>query len=204
MPEPVSNVVGKAVPLEVDDVDTDQIIPAEFLKLIQRKGLGQYLFYAWRYQNMKLTNQFILDDAKYRDAKVLVASRNFGIGSSRENAVWAIADFGIRCVLASSFGDIFYTNASKNGLVCIRLPAETLRELRQQAASGDLILDVDIARSTITSPKGVISFQIEPDVRERLLKGYDDIEITLSNYGGELAEHEARMQKFFRPNVPSE
>ncbi|MCS7129454.1 MAG: 3-isopropylmalate dehydratase small subunit, partial [Candidatus Caldarchaeum sp.] len=137
VPEAVVRVVGKAAPLEADDVDTDQIIPAEFLKVIERKGLGRYLFYRWRYDDRGgLKGDFVLDRPEFRDAKILVAGRNFGIGSSRENAVWALTDFGIRCVIASSFGDIFYVNASKNSLVCVKLPEDKVSQLRNMAKQG--------------------------------------------------------------------
>ncbi|MDW8044135.1 MAG: 3-isopropylmalate dehydratase small subunit, partial [Nitrososphaerota archaeon] len=151
MPEPVVRVVGKAAPLEADDVDTDQIIPAEFLKVIERKGLGRFLFYRWRYDDRgALKGDFVLDRPEFRDAKILVAGRNFGIGSSRENAVWALTDFGIRCVIASSFGDIFYGNASKNGLVCIKLSDENVSKMRNLAKTGNLQVAVDLESQTIT------------------------------------------------------
>ena len=200
MPEPVVRVVGKAAPLEADDVDTDQIIPAEFLKVIERKGLGRYLFYRWRYdESGRLRGDFVLDRPEYRDAKILVAGRNFGIGSSRENAVWALTDFGIRCVIASSFGDIFYTNASKNGLVCIRLPDETVTKLRNKAKTGTLTLAVDLSTQTIEAEGETIPFNIEPHIRERLVKGLDDIQITLEKYVDKIAEYEVRMPEFLKP-----
>jgi 3-isopropylmalate/(R)-2-methylmalate dehydratase small subunit len=181
--EPLTRVVGKAAPLEADDVDTDQIIPAEFLKVIERKGLGRYLFYRWRYDERGvLTGDFVLDRPEYRDAKILVAGRNFGIGSSRENAVWALTDFGIRCVIASSFGDIFYNNASKNGLLCVRLPEEKVLELRRKAVGGALTVEIDLPAQTIKAGNQVIGFEIEPHIKKRLVEGLDDIQITLEKY----------------------
>ncbi len=198
--QPVIRVVGKAAPLEADDVDTDQIIPAEFLKVIERKGLGRYLFYRWRYDEKgALKGDFILDRPEFREARILVAGKNFGIGSSRENAVWALTDFGIRCVIASSFGDIFYNNASKNGLICIRLPEETVAQLREKARSGTLTLDVDLEAQAIIHPSGRIGFQMEPHIRERLMKGLDDIEWTLTHYQEKLAEYERRMPEYLKP-----
>jgi 3-isopropylmalate dehydratase small subunit len=158
-------VEGKAAPLEVDDVDTDQIIPAEFLKVLERRGLGRYLFYRWRYEGGKLTGNFVLDRPE-------------------------------------SFGDIFYGNASKNGLVCVRLSEEEVREIRERAKSGDLVLRVDVERGVVEAPYGkVYRFEMEPHVRERLVKGLDDIEITLSRYGDAIRRYEERMPRFVRPRL---
>ncbi|MEM4574088.1 MAG: 3-isopropylmalate dehydratase small subunit [Candidatus Caldarchaeum sp.] len=200
MPEPVVRVVGKTAPLEADDVDTDQIIPAEFLKVIERKGLGKYLFYRWRYDEKGgLKGDFVLDRPEFRDAKILVAGRNFGIGSSRENAVWALTDFGIRCVIASSFGDIFYGNASKNGLVCVKLSEENVAKLRNMAKSGNLLVSVDLQSQTVSYAGETISFNMEPYIRERLMKGLDDIQITLEKYSGKISEYESRMPEYLKP-----
>ena len=200
MPEPVRVVEGKAAPLEADDVDTDQIIPAQFLKLIEKRGLGKYLFYRWRYdESGRLKGDFILDRPEFRDAKILVAGRNFGIGSSRENAVWALTDFGIRCVIASSFGDIFYSNASKNGLVCVKLPEEKVTELRELAKQGNLVLTVDVENQLVKTPREEIRFEIEPHIKERLVKGLDDIAITLSKYEDRIRDYESKMPSFLIP-----
>ncbi len=200
MPEPISYIVGKAAPLEADDVDTDQIIPAEFLKVIERRGLGRFLFYRWRYDDKgDLRSDFILNRQEFSEAKILVAGRNFGIGSSRENAVWALTDFGIRCVIASSFGDIFYNNASKNGLACIKLDSEKVNHLRKLAKNGDLILTVDIEYQTIHSRYGSIKFEMEPHVKERLVKGLDDIQLTVEKYIGRIVEYEAKMPEYLKP-----
>ncbi len=176
MPEPLREVIGKACPLEADDVDTDQIFPAQFLKVIERRGLERYLFYRLRY-----------------------AGKNFGIGSSRENAVWALSDYGIRCVIASSFGDIFYTNASKNGLLCVRLSNQEVRDLRERAASANLTLSVDLASQTISDGKTTLAFEVEPYIKERLLKGMDDVAFTLENYEAEIREYERRIPRFVIP-----
>ncbi|MCX8202787.1 MAG: 3-isopropylmalate dehydratase small subunit [Nitrososphaeria archaeon] len=200
MPEPVTIVEGKAAPLDADDVDTDQIIPAEFLKVLQRKGLGKYLFYRWRYEGGQLTGRFVLDRPEFRDAKILIAGRNFGIGSSRENAVWALLDFGVRCVVATSFGDIFYGNAAKNGLVCVRLSEREVLELREAARSGGLMARVDVVNGTIESSNGrTYRFEMEPHVRERLVKGLDDIQLTLEMYEEEIRRYEERMSRFAIP-----
>jgi 3-isopropylmalate dehydratase, small subunit (EC 4.2.1.33) len=201
MPEPITVMRGKAAPLEADDVDTDQIIPAEFLKIIEKRGLGKYLFYRWRYsEDGSKKPGFALDDPKFRDASILIAGKNFGIGSSRENAVWALVDFGIRCIIASSFGDIFYNNASKNGLLCIKLPEDKVRQLRESARSGELYLTIDLPAQAITTPVGEsIRFEIEPHVKERLVKGLDDIAITLSKYGEKIKKFEEGMPRFLMP-----
>ncbi len=200
MPEPVKKIVGKAVPLDADDVDTDAIIPAQFLKVIERRGLGKYLFYRWRYDEQgRITGEFILDKPEYEGATILIAGRNFGIGSSRENAVWALMDFGIKCVIASSFGDIFYNNSAKNGLVCVRLPEDVVRQLRERARGGDLTLTVDVENQKITYRGGEIGFEIEPHIKERLVKGLDDIAITLSMYEERIREYEEKMPSFLKP-----
>ena len=204
MPEPLTRVVGKAAPLEADDVDTDQIIPAEFLKVIERRGLGRYLFYRWRYDERGvLRGDFVLDRPEYRDARILVAGRNFGIGSSRENAVWALTDFGIRCVIASSFGDIFYNNASKNGLLCIRLPDEEVLELRRKAVGGALTVEIDLPAQTIKAGEQVMVFDIEPHIKKRLVEGLDDIQLTLEKYLEKIRKYEQVMPRYLEPRPRS-
>ncbi|MEM1922704.1 MAG: 3-isopropylmalate dehydratase small subunit [Nitrososphaerota archaeon] len=201
MPEPVKKIRGKAAPLEIDDVDTDQIIPAQFLKVLTRKGLGAYLFYRWRFDEEGRPKEgFVLDRPEFRDATILVAGRNFGIGSSRENAVWALMDYGIRCVIASSFGDIFYGNSVKNGLLCIRLEDERVKSLRAEAAKGGLFLDIDVEAEKITMPSGeVIKFSLEPAVKKWLLEGLDEIEATIRGYDEKIREYENRMSHFKMP-----
>jgi len=200
MPEPLREVIGKACPLEGDDVDTDQIFPAEFLKVIERRGLERYLFYRLRYDEKgNVHGLFVLDRPAFRGARILVAGKNFGIGSSRENAVWALTDYGIRCVIASSFGDIFYNNASKNGLLCVRLPNEEVRDLGERAASANLTLSVDLERQTISEGKKTMPFEVEPYIKERLLKGMDDVAFTIENYEAEIREYESRIPRFVIP-----
>ena len=190
--------------MEADDVDTDQIIPAEFLKVIERRGLGRYLFYRWRYDERGvLRGDFVLDRPEYRDARILVAGRNFGIGSSRENAVWALTDFGIRCVIASSFGDIFYNNASKNGLLCIRLPDEEVLELRSKAVGGALTVEIDLPAQTIKAGEQVMVFDIEPHIKKRLVEGLDDIQLTLEKYLEKIRKYEQVMPRYLEPRPRS-
>ncbi len=200
MVEPIRIIEGKAAPLKVNDVDTDQIIPAQFLKLLSRKGLGKYAFYRWRYNEDGSPKQgFILDDPRFKDAKILIAGKNFGIGSSRENAVWALLDLGIRCVIAPSFGDIFYNNAAKNGLLCVRLPEDLVEMLQDRAMEGDLVLKIDLEAQEI-SGKGVekIKFDIEPHIKERLLKGLDDISMALLHEDA-IKRYEERMPSYVIP-----
>jgi len=186
--------------MEADDIDTDQIIPAQFLKVTERKGLGRYLFYRWRYDDSgRLTGAFVLDRKEFSGAKILVAGRNFGIGSSRENAVWALLDIGIRSVLASSFGDIFYNNASRNGLLCVRLPDRELGEIRRMSSGGDLELSVDLEKQTVSHGAQVLPFEVEPYIKQRLMAGADDIAVTSANYAAAIERYERSMPRYLKP-----
>lgn len=199
MPEPIRVIEGRAVPLEVENVDTDQIIPAEFLKLLSKRGLGRYAFYRWRYdEEEKPRKDFVLNDPRFRDASILIAGKNFGIGSSRENAVWALLDLGIRCVIAPSFGDIFYANAVKNTLLCIRLPEKQVERLQKLAKNGKLRLKIDLENLRIEFRGEEIGFELEPHVKERFLKGLDDIELTMSHEEN-IRRYEERMPGFLSP-----
>lgn len=204
MPESVTRVEGKVAPLEADDVDTDQIIPAQFLKVTEKEGLRKYLFYRWRYDDSgKLTGQFVLDRPEYADAKVLLAGRNFGIGSSRENAVWALLDRGIACVLASSFGDIFYNNAAKNGLLCIRLPEIELTYIRNSINAGWPRVSVDLREQTVYHVSRRVTFEIEPHIKERLMSGLDEIALTSANYLAQIERYERSMPAYLKPRTTS-
>ena len=188
----------------MDDVDTDQIIPAQFLKVTSRAGLGRYLFYRWRYDDKgRLTGRFVLDRPEYSGAMFLIAARNFGIGSSRENAVWALLDKGIRCVLAASFGDIFYNNAAKNGLLCVRLGESELAAFRERAASSSFIMEVNLPEQTLRAMGTSLTFELEPHIKERLLNGADEVGLTLSRYEAAIAEYEGRAPAYLqRPPAP--
>ncbi|MCL7401567.1 MAG: 3-isopropylmalate dehydratase small subunit [Thaumarchaeota archaeon] len=200
MPEPIRVIEGKAVPLKLENVDTDQIIPADFLKILGKKGLGRYCFYRWRYnEDGSLRGDFILNNPRYRDASIIIAGKNFGIGSSRENAVWALQDFGIKCVIAPSFGDIFYVNSMKNMLLCIKLPEEQVKMLQELAEKEDLILRIDLEESTIKFRDRILSFAIDKAVRERFLQGLDEIEITLKHIE-KIKKYEESMPSFMIPN----
>ncbi|MDG6898851.1 MAG: 3-isopropylmalate dehydratase small subunit [Nitrososphaerota archaeon] len=192
----MDSVSGKAVPLVADDVDTDQIIPAQFLRLLTNKGLGKYLFYGWRHlEDGRPKPGFVLDDPRFKGAPILVAGRNFGIGSSRENAVWALMDHGFQCVIAPSFGDIFYSNAAKNYLVCVRLGTEEVAELQRKASGGDLVLKVDLLKGEVTASGGISAkFEIEPAVLKRLRERRDDIEFT-KRWEKEIVKYESSMRR---------
>lgn len=170
-----------AAPLPIINVDTDMIIPKEYLKTIKRTGLGKNLFDEMRYDTQgKERPGFILNQPAYRTAGILVAGENFGCGSSREHAPWALMDFGIRCIIAPSFADIFFNNCFKNGILPIRLPQASVDILMEETKSQDPKVNVDLSSQKVTSPSGkVFSFDIDPFQKHCLIKGLDDIALTL-------------------------
>ena len=173
---------GIAAPFPMVNVDTDRVIPARFLKTIKKTGLGKNLFNELRYnEDGSEKPDFVLNQPAYREARILVAGDNFGCGSSREHAPWALVDFGIRCVIAPSFADIFNNNASKNGMLLIALPQETVDRLMEDAEKGgNARLSVDLEKQQIIRPDGeVIDFDIDPFKKHCLLNGLDDIGLTL-------------------------
>jgi 3-isopropylmalate/(R)-2-methylmalate dehydratase small subunit len=175
-------LTGIAAPLPMINIDTDKIIPKQYLKTIERKGLGKGLFDEMRYREDGSENpDFVLNQPAYRQSKVLVAYDNFGCGSSREHAPWALLDFGIRCVIAPSFADIFYNNCFKNGVLPIKLPKETIDELMEDARKGsNARVTVDLEQQTITRPDGgVVHFDVDPFRKHCLLNGLDDVGLTL-------------------------
>ncbi len=175
-------LTGIAAPLPMINVDTDKIIPARHLKSVERTGFGRYLFEALRFRPDGSDNpDFVLNKPAYRKAQILVAGENFGCGSSREHAPWALMDFGISCVIASSFADIFYNNCFQNGLLPIKLPPATVGELMEDAQKGaNARLTIDLEKQTITRPDGsTVSFDIDPFRKHCLLNGLDDIGLTL-------------------------
>jgi 3-isopropylmalate/(R)-2-methylmalate dehydratase small subunit len=176
-----TTLTGVAAPLPVVNVDTDMIIPAHYLKTIERKGLGKGLFHAQRIRSDGSENpDFVLNKPAYRKAQILVAGPNFGCGSSREHAPWALLDFGIRCIIASSFADIFYANCFKNGVLPITLPQPIVDQLMDDARNGaNARLTVDLEAQTITRPDGsTLHFEIDPFRRQALLDGLDEIGLT--------------------------
>jgi 3-isopropylmalate/(R)-2-methylmalate dehydratase small subunit len=177
-----TSLTGVAAPLPMINVDTDMIIPKQFLKTIKRTGLGTHLFDEMRYDsNGGEIDQFVLNRPAYRNAQILVAGENFGCGSSREHAPWALLDFGIRCVIAPSFADIFYNNCFKNGILPIALPQEEIDKLMEDAERGaNAVVSVDLEAQEIRGPDGgCISFDLDPFRRHCLLNGLDDIGLTL-------------------------
>ncbi len=175
-------LTGVAAPLPMINIDTDMIIPKQFLKTIKRTGLGKNLFDEMRYtpEGAEVAD-FVLNKPAYRETRILVAGANFGCGSSREHAPWAINDFGIRCVIAPSFADIFFNNCFKNGILPIVLPQEQVDKLLDDASRGsNAIVTVDLEKQTITGPDGgCIHFEVDPFRKHCLLNGLDDIGLTL-------------------------
>ncbi len=174
---------GRVVPLDTVNTDTDQIIPKQFLKRIERTGFGQFLFYDWRfYPDGRENPDFILNRPERRGATILLTRRNFGCGSSREHAPWALQDYGFRAIIAPSFGDIFYNNCFKNGLLPVVLSESEVDTLFQRAMADPLIeLSVDLKRQTVTTNSFHAAFEIDPFRKECLLKGLDDIGLTLQH-----------------------
>jgi 3-isopropylmalate/(R)-2-methylmalate dehydratase small subunit len=173
---------GVAAPLKQINVDTDKIIPKQYLKTIKRTGLGKGLFAEMRYKDDGSENpDFVLNKPAYRNAKILVAGDNFGCGSSREHAPWALLDFGIRCVISTSFADIFYNNCFQNGILPIKVSPDDLDKLFDDAERGaNATLSVDLAKQEITGPDGgTIKFEIDPFRKHCLLNGLDDIGLTM-------------------------
>jgi 3-isopropylmalate/(R)-2-methylmalate dehydratase small subunit len=197
---PFTTLTGIAAPLPSANVDTDQIIPARFLKTIARTGLGKSLFANLRFnEDGSEKPGFVLNQEPYRRAEVLVAFENFGCGSSREHAPWALLDFGIRCVIAPDFADIFHNNCFKNGILPVRLPREICEKLMEDARLGaNARVTVDLERQVVVRPNGEeIPFQVDPLRRHLLLNGLDDIGQTLQ-HGTAIDGFEAR-QKAAQP-----
>ena len=180
--EKFTTLSGVAAPMPMVNIDTDMIIPKNFLKTIKRTGLGKGLFSEQRYKDDGSEKpDFILNKPAYRKAKILVAGDNFGCGSSREHAPWALLDFGIRCVISTSFGDIFYNNCFKNGILPIALPQADVDKLMDDAMRGaNAVISIDLENQEIRGPDGgMVKFEIDPFRKQVLLNGWDDIALTL-------------------------
>jgi 3-isopropylmalate/(R)-2-methylmalate dehydratase small subunit len=185
---------GLVVPLDRVNVDTDQIIPKQFLKRIERTGFGQFLFYDWRFSaDGKKNADFVLDEPRYEHASILVAGKNFGCGSSREHAVWALADFGFRAVISSSFADIFANNSAKNGFLAVRLAEDETEELMRRARElNEYEVTINLERCEVRDDLGFCAkFPMDEFVRHCLIHGLDDIGLTLQ-HEAEIAAYEAR------------
>ena len=182
--QPFTQHTGRVATMDRSNVDTDQIIPKQFLKRIERTGFGEFLFYDWRYHpDGNLNLDFELNQPCFRDATILVARKNFGNGSSREHAVWALDDYGIRCVIAESFADIFYNNCSKNGLLPIVLPESHVQTIHERTATGEgYELGIDLQAQSVKDKQGLTAtFEIDPFRKQCLLEGLDHISLTLAH-----------------------
>ncbi len=203
---PFTRLDGLVVPVDRANVDTDAIIPKQFLKAIKRTGFGDFLFDEWRYRDhgepgmdctgRPLRSEFSLNQPRYRGATILLARENFGCGSSREHAVWALDEYGIRCMIAPSFADIFFSNSFKSGLLPICLGSEVVDRLfREVEATPGYRLVVDLSAQTVTTPSGAaFGFEVDPFRKECLLNGWDDIGLTL-RHADEIRAFEARRQQ---------
>ena len=170
--DPFKNVKSIVTPFDKVNVDTDQIVPKQFLKLVQKSGFGKFLFFNWRFdENENPKSDFILNDPKYDDSKILVAGDNFGCGSSREHAVWALQDYGFSVIISSSFADIFFSNCFKNGILPITLDQKIVEMLQQETNP----VSVDLETQTITTDSQEIIFEIDSHKKKILLEGLDDI-----------------------------
>ena len=197
--QPFQTLTATAAKLDQVNVDTDQIIPKQFLKKIERTGFGIHLFHDWRFLDdagQKTNPDFILNQARYQGAQILVAGDNFGCGSSREHAPWALLDYGFRSIIAPSFADIFYNNCAKNGVLLVALPEASVQQLFTEIEeNAGYELTVDLPNQKVQSPKGLeFSFAIDPFVKHRLLNGLDDIGWTLQ-YQSEIESFESNYQK---------
>jgi 3-isopropylmalate/(R)-2-methylmalate dehydratase small subunit len=174
--EKFNRVLSIGTPLDRPNIDTDQIVPKQFLKLVQRTGFGKFLFYDWKFDpDGRANGDFILNDPKYSSSHILIVGENFGCGSSREHAAWALKDYGFDVVIAPSFADIFYNNCFKNGILPITTSKETVDELAHTSS----VIEVDLAAQTIKYDGKTVSFSIDESRKKTLLEGLDDIAVTL-------------------------
>ena len=184
--EPFNNVTSIVTPLDKVNVDTDQMVPKQFLKLVQKSGFGKYLFFNWRYdENGNKKPDFVLNDSKYENSKILVAGDNFGCGSSREHAVWALLDYGFSIVIAPSFADIFLSNCFKNGILPITFDEKTVERLQQEPNA----IEVNLETQSIKTSSEKILFEIDSYKKKILLEGLDDIDQTFQ-YEEKISEFE--------------
>ncbi len=198
--EAFTTLTGVAAPLDRPNVDTDQIIPKQFLKRIERTGFGQFLFFDWRYQGDGKTPDpaFELNAPQYQGATILVAGKNFGCGSSREHAPWALNQYGFRAIIAPSYADIFYNNCFKNGMLPLTLPEETVNDLLARAKSPGYTLTVDLESQTVSDAQGFSTrFDVDPFRRHLLLNGLDDIGLTLQ-HESDIAAYESKRPSWRR------
>ncbi len=204
--QPFKVLSGQTISINQSDIDTDIIVPAEFLKRIERTGFGQYMMYYWRYDSEgNLKEDFPLNQKEYENVSVLITGDNFGCGSSRENAVWALYDYGFRVIIAPSFADIFKNNCANNGLLTIALDKEIVDELHERSnAQTPYHLEVDLENQLIKDDAGFeVEFPIDEKVKYKLLNGLDDIDLTLS-YEEEINSFETRRPDYMDPSTKNE
>lgn len=186
--EPFKKIKSIVTPFDKINVDTDQIVPKQFLKLVQKTGFGKFLFYNWRYdKNKNPIPDFVLNNNKYQNSKILITGQNFGCGSSREHAVWALLDFGFRVIIAPSFADIFFSNCFKNGLLPINLDTQIVNQLMKYNSE----IEVDLENQTIKTESETLSFTINPYKKKILLEGLDDIALTFQ-YEDKISDFEKK------------
>lgn len=192
--EAIRKHTGTVFPLNRSNVDTDQIIPKQFLKRIERTGFGQFLFYHWRFDDEgNKRHNFLLNNQAYKDVTILLSGENFGCGSSREHAPWALIDYGFRVIIAPSFADIFYNNALKNGIIPIEMNKDTVDRWMKEALKSQLTLTVDLTSQCIIEQKGTkLYFDISTYHKEKLINGWDDIALTLQ-YEDKIFAYEEQM-----------
>ncbi|MFQ5475923.1 MAG: 3-isopropylmalate dehydratase small subunit [Nitrosopumilus sp.] len=184
--EPFKKITSIITPLDEVNVDTDQLVPKQFLKLVQKSGFGKFLFYNWRYdENENVKPDFVLNDSKYDNSKILVTGDNFGCGSSREHAVWALLDYGFSVIIAPSFADIFFSNCFKNGILPISLNQKIVEKLQKETAE----IEVDLEKQIIKTPSEEIPFEMDSHKKKILLEGLDDIAQTFQ-YEDKISEFE--------------
>jgi 3-isopropylmalate/(R)-2-methylmalate dehydratase small subunit len=201
--EPINILTSKAVPLPLPNIDTDQIIPKQFLKRIERTGYGEFLFFDWRYDletpdHVEERKEFVLNKPEYKGAEILIAEKNFGCGSSREHAAWAINQYGFRAVIAPTFADIFFSNAGKNGIILVRLSEEDVQTLMKRSTENpDHQITINLEQQTVTDEQGFqATFEIDPFRKYCLLNGLDDIGLTL-RHAESLDEFEKKHNREF-------
>ncbi len=186
--EPFKKIKSIITPFDKVNVDTDQIVPKQFLKLVHKTGFGKFLFYNWRYdKNEQPVSDFVLNNSKYQNSQILITGQNFGCGSSREHAVWALQDFGFGVIIATSYADIFYSNCFKNGLLPIKLDSQFVDELMKSTSE----IEVDLENQTIKTESKTIPFEIESFKKKILLEGLDDIALTFQ-YEDKIADFEKK------------
>ncbi|WP_434517487.1 3-isopropylmalate dehydratase small subunit [Bacillus subtilis] len=197
--EPLKSHTGKAAVLNRINVDTDQIIPKQFLKRIERTGYGRFAFFDWRYDaNGEPNPEFELNQPVYQGASILIAGENFGCGSSREHAPWALDDYGFKIIIAPSFADIFHQNCFKNGMLPIRMPYDNWKQLVGQYENKSLQMTVDLEKQLIHDSEGnQISFEVDPHWKEMLINGYDEISLTLL-LEDEIKQFESQRSSWFQ------